>query len=191
MRVRTFHARAAARSCCSRRAQVGSLAPGRTRRRGPRLRDRADRAPHTARQARARIRALAAAAGSCCGARAPTEPRARRAGRATVPFALSRARLAGRSTAPPPVASTMSSALDVARPALPLRGRGSRPRPRSRISSGWKRRAVLEFGVGIDEALVEAPRELAAECRLARTRQADQKQIAPVQLHRGIVMGIA
>ncbi len=45
---------------------------------------------------------------------------------------------------------------------------------------------MLEFGVGVDETLVQAPRELAAECGFSCTRQADQKQIAPVQRNRGM-----
>ena len=47
----------------------------------------------------------------------------------------------------------------------------------------------LELGVGVDEALVEPARELAAERGLARARQADEKEIAPVQRHRGKLNG--
>ena len=47
---------------------------------------------------------------------------------------------------------------------------------------------ALELGVGVDERLGEAPRELASERRLARARQPDQKQIAPMQMHPRIVV---
>ncbi len=47
---------------------------------------------------------------------------------------------------------------------------------------------VLQLVVGIDEALVQAARQLAAERGLARARKPDQKQIAPVQRHRGMRM---
>ena len=48
---------------------------------------------------------------------------------------------------------------------------------------------LLELGVGIHEALVQAACELAPERGLARARKPDQKQIAPVQRHRGMRMG--
>jgi hypothetical protein len=44
---------------------------------------------------------------------------------------------------------------------------------------------LLELRIGVDESLAEASRKLAAERRLARARQAHQKQIAPVKRHRG------
>ena len=47
---------------------------------------------------------------------------------------------------------------------------------------------ALELGVGVDERLAESPRQLAAERGLARAGQSDQKQIAPMQMHRGIVV---
>ena len=47
---------------------------------------------------------------------------------------------------------------------------------------------ALELRVGVDERLAEPPRELAAERGLARAGQSDQKQIAPMQMHRGIVV---
>ena len=46
---------------------------------------------------------------------------------------------------------------------------------------------ALELAVGVDERLVEPAGELAAERGLARARKSDQKQIAPMQIHRGIV----
>ena len=47
---------------------------------------------------------------------------------------------------------------------------------------------ALELGIGVDERLVEPPRELAAERRFARARQSDQKEIAPMQMHPRIVV---
>ena len=49
--------------------------------------------------------------------------------------------------------------------------------------------ARLELVIGIDEALRQPSRELTPERGLARAHHADEKQIAPVQRHRGIVMG--
>src|SRR4051812_9761987 len=48
--------------------------------------------------------------------------------------------------------------------------------------------AALELRVCIIEGLAEAPRKKSSERRLAASRQADQKQIAPMQLHRGILL---
>ncbi len=47
---------------------------------------------------------------------------------------------------------------------------------------------ALELGIGVDEGLGEAPRQLAPERRFARARQPDQKQIAPMQMHPRIVV---
>ena len=46
---------------------------------------------------------------------------------------------------------------------------------------------ALELVIGVDEAAAEPARQLPAKGRLARAGQAHQKQIAPMQLHRGIV----
>ena len=46
---------------------------------------------------------------------------------------------------------------------------------------------ALELPVGVDELLVEPAGELAAERGLARARKSHQIQIAPMQIHRGIV----
>ena len=45
----------------------------------------------------------------------------------------------------------------------------------------------FELVIRVDEALVEAPGELAPERGLARAHQPDEKKIAPAQRHRGIV----
>ncbi len=46
-------------------------------------------------------------------------------------------------------------------------------------------KARLELGIRIDEPLVQAARQLAAKGGLPRAGEPDQKQIAPVQQHRG------
>src|SRR5438105_602943 len=46
---------------------------------------------------------------------------------------------------------------------------------------------AFELDVGVEEWLVQAPGEQAAERRLAAARHAHQKKIAPMQMHRGIV----
>ncbi|GMU72641.1 MAG: hypothetical protein AMXMBFR42_20970 [Burkholderiales bacterium] len=45
--------------------------------------------------------------------------------------------------------------------------------------------------IGVDEPLGEAPRELAAERRLAGAHQPDEEEIAAVEQHDGIVAGAA
>src|SRR5205814_3775306 len=47
--------------------------------------------------------------------------------------------------------------------------------------------ATFELDVGVEERLVQTSGEHAAERRLAATRHAHQKKIAPMQMHRGIV----
>ena len=47
---------------------------------------------------------------------------------------------------------------------------------------------ALELAVGVDERLVEPAGELAAERGFARARKTHQIQIAPMQIHRGIVV---
>ncbi len=46
----------------------------------------------------------------------------------------------------------------------------------------------LQLDVGVVEGLVEAPREQSPERRLAASRHAHQKQVAPMQMHRGILV---
>ena len=99
--------------------------------------------------------------------------------------------MAARITTPPPVASTMPVRCDE-------RGeRGFLAIAEARFAfdlengrNGDAERA-LELAVGIDESLVEPARELPAERGFARARKTHQKQIAPMQMHRGIVVEIA
>ena len=158
---------------------------------GRRPRGRAHRAARRARASRASGSAVLQQRPVAAVARAlATASPARRAGRPRCRSRCSRSRLAGRSTTPPPVASTMSVRSDElgehrllavaeARLALDLEDRRDR-----------HAEPLLELVVGVDERLAQPARELPAERRLARAGQADQKQIAPMQLHRGIVVEI-
>jgi hypothetical protein len=48
---------------------------------------------------------------------------------------------------------------------------------------------ALEFGIGIVELFLQPLGEQAAERRLAAPRHTHQKQIAPMQMHQGILAG--
>jgi hypothetical protein len=101
---------------------------------------------------------------------------------------LRRSRFAGRITTPPPgrehdtgqsreLRQHRLLAIAKRRFALDLEYRGN-----------GHAELALELGVGVDEGLVEAPRELPAKRRFAGAGQADEIEIAAMQLHPGIVV---
>ncbi len=105
-----------------------------------------------------------------------------------MPPCLSRSRFAGRSTTPPPVETTtllcsdeigQDGFLAVAEAGLAFDLEDDRD---------GDAEPALELDVGIVERLVQPLGQLAPERRLAAAGHADQKQIAPMQMHRGIVV---